>query len=190
MRTIVPARARLVPADAKLVFKGIIHEVYHWQQAMFDGSYETFEMLKRPDTVRVFAIRDGKIVVLKQEQPGYHTFYDLPGGRHDVEDETEHQAAQRELLEETGLTFTSWKLLDAFQPHSKIEGFIYTFLATGFEAQVPQRLDNGEKIEVQYQDLAVVRELAQSPEARYLPKEILDSVSTVEELVNLPAYTP
>ncbi len=36
-----------IPPNAKRVFKGIIFDVYQWQQKMFDGSKETFEMLKR-----------------------------------------------------------------------------------------------------------------------------------------------
>jgi ADP-ribose pyrophosphatase len=167
MRNVVPPDARLVPENAKLVFKGIIHEVYQWEQKMFDGSYQTFEMLKRPDTVKIIAIKDDKIVILKQLQPDDDKyFYDVPGGRHDDDNEDELQAAKRELLEETGLTFKNWKLLEVRQAHGKIEQFIYTFLATEPESEVAQRLDVGEKIEVKLISLDEAKALLSTSSTR------------------------
>src|ERR1700691_3967497 len=119
MRSYIPSDARLIPDQANCVFRGKIYDVYQWQQQMFDGSFETFEMLKRPDTVKALAIKDDSLVVLEQEQPGSKLFFDLPGGRHDVASETELEAVKREMLEETGLTFGSWKLIEVTQPFSK-----------------------------------------------------------------------
>ena len=96
MRTILPPKARLVPDTAKLAFQGKMFGVYQWEQALYDGTSSTFEMLKRPDTLQVFAVKDGQLVVLKEEQPTMGApFYGLPGGRHDVATETELEAAQR-----------------------------------------------------------------------------------------------
>ncbi len=39
-------------------------------------------------------------------------FIDYPGGRVDAEDESELEAAKRELREETGLVFKNWKLVE------------------------------------------------------------------------------
>lgn len=50
-----------IPINARRVFKGIIFDVYQWEQKMFDGNFKTFEMLKRPNTVEIIAIRDNKI---------------------------------------------------------------------------------------------------------------------------------
>lgn len=188
MRNVLPVNAKLVPKDAKLAFKGIIYDTYQWQQKMFDGSFETFEMLKRPDTIKILAVKDGKVIVLEQEQPGHEAFYDLPGGRHDVESETELDAAKREMVEETGMTFKTWKLLDITQPHTKIEQFVYIFLATDFDKQLDQHLDAGEKIDVQYFDFKTAKQLTNDPKARYLPKELLDKADTLDELINLPEY--
>ena len=55
MRTI-PKDAKLVPADADKVFEGVIYDVYHWDQTLYDGSKAKFEMLKRPDTVVIIGI--------------------------------------------------------------------------------------------------------------------------------------
>lgn len=188
MRNVLPVNAKLVPKDAKLAFKGIIYDTYQWQQKMFDGSFETFEMLKRPDTIKILAVKDGKVIILEQEQPGHEAFYDLPGGRHDVESESELDAAKREMVEETGMTFKTWKLLDITQPHTKIEQFVYIFLATDFDKQTEQHLDAGEKIDVQYFDFQTVKQLTNDPKARYLPKELLDKADTLDELINLPEY--
>ncbi len=188
MRTITPPDAKLLPLQAERVFKGMIFDVYHWQQPMFDGTTETFEMLKRPDTVKVIAIKDGKIVLLQEQQPHQPAFVDLPGGRHDRENETELMAAQRELVEETGMTFGTWRLLDVTQPHGKIDWLVYVFLATDFTTQANQSLDAGEKIDVTLIEFDALKALTNDPKTRYLPKDILDKVSSLEELLTLPEY--
>ncbi|MBI5357265.1 NUDIX hydrolase [Candidatus Saccharibacteria bacterium] len=188
MRTITPKNSRLLPKEAQLVFKGQIFDVYQWEQEMFDGSKETFEMLKRPDTIKVIAIKDNKIVITEEEQPNHRAYYDIPGGRHDDESETELEAAKRELLEETGLSFKNWRLIKVEQPYAKIEWFVYLFLATDFESQVDQKLDSGEKIEVKFLSLEEAKKLVNDPKNRYLPKDILDQVSSIENLINFPEY--
>lgn len=45
----LPDNAIMIPEQAGCVFHGEIFDVYQWQQEMFDGSYERFEMLRRPD---------------------------------------------------------------------------------------------------------------------------------------------
>ncbi len=189
MRSVIPPDASLVPENAKRVFEGVIYDVYQWPQRMFDGTFETFEMLKRPDTVKVLAVKDNKLIILEQEQPGQSTFYDLPGGRHDFENESELEAVKRELLEETGMTFTAWKLLEVRQPFSKIESFVYLFLATKFESQIAQHLDAGEKIKVLELDFQAVKALLENPLSRYLPKKLLVPLKSLEELCNLPEYS-
>jgi ADP-ribose pyrophosphatase len=147
MKKTVPLDAILVPDTATKVFSGKIFDVYQWPQALFDGSTATFEMLKRPDTMEVIAVKDGKIVMVYDEQPNRKRELSFPGGRAD-EDASWLDAAKRELLEETGLTFKTWKLLAVYQPMPKIEQFVAWFVATDFEAQQPQKLDAGERIEV------------------------------------------
>lgn len=44
-----------IPKIAKEVFSGVIYDIYHWEQRMFDGSYGTFEMLRRPSTIEIIA---------------------------------------------------------------------------------------------------------------------------------------
>jgi ribonuclease HI len=158
MRDYIPPNSILIPKNAKRVFTGVIYDVYQWKQRLFDGNYTTFEMLKRPDTIQVLAIKDNKAIVVNEEQPGIKPYLGLPGGRHDKVTENELQAAKRELLEETGLSFKQWKLLSATQPHSKMDWFIYTFLAYDFDRQ-------------------------QKDKTIHIPKEIFDNINSFDELI-------
>jgi ADP-ribose pyrophosphatase len=188
MRLYTPPNAKLVPPQAKLVFKGIIYDVYQWEQDVFDGTKKTFEMLKRPDTIRIVALKDNKMVIVKQEQPHIGSFIDVPGGMNDKGSENELDAAKRELLEETGLICKDWKLLSAKQQVNKIETFHYIFLAYNSEEKINvQKLDSGEKIEVEYLSFDEVKSLFDSPEVRFLPKDILNEVNSFEELITLPS---
>ncbi len=138
-----------IPKHAKKVFKGIIFDVYHWRQKMFDGSYETFEAVRRESTVLVIAELNNKIVIIEQLQPGSKWFFSLPAGRMDAKGETPKQTAKRELLEEAGLRpkkLFLWKLTE--DPSRKIEHKIYIFIAQNCVKVAEQKLDAGEKIKV------------------------------------------
>ena len=148
MRKYVPKNMVTIPENAERVFEGQIFDVYQWPQTLFDGSTATFEMLKRPDTVIIMAIKDGKLVFTRQKQPNSGWFYSLPGGRVDTGDSDELAAAKRELLEETGMSFKNWRLVRAVQQHKKVDWVVYTFLATDFESQTVPKPDAGEQIEV------------------------------------------
>lgn len=187
MRTTVPKNAVLIPKNAKRVFKGLYYDTYHWDQKLFDGSIATYEMLKRADTVKVIAVVDDKIIMLDQEQPHLGHFYDIPGGIHDHEEEDELQAAKRELLEETGMKFRNWKLLNSYQFHNKIEQFVYIFLAKELISEQDQNLDAGERITVKLLSFEEVKKMLGSDKGRYLPKEI-EKTNSLEELLKLPEY--
>ncbi len=141
-----PASAQPIPPHAKRVFQGIIFDVYQWEQEMFDGTTETFEKLKRADTVVIYPVLDdGRILLTEQEQPGKRPFIGAAGGRVD-EGEDVLDAAKRELLEETGYEAKDFILWKVTQPTSKIEWTIYSFIAKGLTRVADQSLDPGEKI--------------------------------------------
>lgn len=178
-----------MPPQAKRVFKGVIFDVYQWQQQMYDGSFETFERLKRPDTVQVIAVKDDNLVVLEQQQPDRtDMFYDVPSGRNDIEAEDELAAAKRELLEETGMTFKTWRLVNVKQPHAKIDWLVYTFLATDFDSQSAPQTDNGERITVKLVPFAEAKAMLASDTSRFKIPEIVEA-SSLDELLTLPEYT-
>jgi ADP-ribose pyrophosphatase YjhB (NUDIX family) len=164
MKKQLPHNAILIPKNAQCVFNGVIFDAYQWPQAMFDGSMATFEMLRRPDTLQVIAIKDGKLVMVNDEQPNRKAQLHFPGGRADHEGESWLEAAKREMREETGMTFKNWKLVLVQQPLIKVEWFVVWFVATDFEDQTEQELDNGEKITVEPTDYEAVRKLAFDPE--------------------------
>lgn len=197
IRKYVPEGAKLLPEEAERVFSGKIYDVYQWPQEMFDGSTETFEMLRRADTVKVVAVltpeeleragfakaNQSQVIITKQEQPRKDCFYDYPGGRADAEDTDELAAAKREMLEETGMSFRNWKLIRVKQPFNKIDWLVYTFLATGFEGCKEQNLDAGEKIEVLALDFDKIAELARSSDGKYLRLQELSENWELESLL-------
>lgn len=156
----LPDTAILIPDHATCVFHGALFDVYQWQQEMFDGTYETFEMLRRPDTIAVVAIDDnGEIIACHEEQPGGIVRENhIPAGRVDTSDTSVLAAAKREVEEEVGYRFKNWKLFQVHQPLSKLEWFIHTFVAWGEDGKVPVHHDAGEKIVAGRADFATVRD--------------------------------
>lgn len=187
MKKLVPHNAKLIPAHAERVFEGVIFNVHQWQQEMFDGSTETFEMLSRPDIVDVLAVIDGKLVIIHEEQPVIGEFIDIPGGRHDHPEESHLSAAKREMLEETGMTFKNWRLVDVVQEPGKIQCFLYIFLASDLVDTVEPKLDAGEKIEVEQVELSEYRKLKEQGKLRSWPS-ILDKVDSIEDILALPEF--
>ena len=127
-----------------------------------------------------------KIIITHQTQPRKDWFYDYPGGRVDAEDESELEAAKRELREETGLVFKNWKLVEVNQPFSKINWLVYTFVASELAAQTQQELDAGEKIEVLAVSLLELQELAKSEDPQFLRFKGFENVKSINELLNQP----
>jgi ADP-ribose diphosphatase len=136
-----------LPPNAKKVFQGKIFSVYQWEQQLYDGSTETFEMLKRPGTIQIIPTSDNKVYLSYEEQPTRPRTLTLFGGRMEP-DEEPLVTAQRELLEETGLKSDDWELLKTYEYEGKIEWPMYLFVARNCKEVGKQKLDPGEKIEV------------------------------------------
>lgn len=189
MKKLVPNDAVLIPKLAKCVFKGRIFEVYQWLQKMFDGSQETFEMLKRPDTIAVLAITDDKILVLDDEQPHVGSRKSFPTGRVDKTDSSTLAAAKREILEETGYRFQDWRLVSVIQPHAKLEWFIYFYISYNGQKVSEPHLDAGERIKVQALPFTAVKSLVLD-KAGYLGEalDIFEKVNSIQELTALPEF--
>ncbi len=189
MKKLVPANAILIPPEATCAFHGIIYDVFQWQQQLFDGSHTTFEMLRRPDTVETIAIIGSQVLVIDEDQPHRGRMVRFPGGRTDASEST-LAAAQRELLEETGYSLSNWKLLAVRQPHSKMEWFIYTYVAWGDARQAPAHPDAGEHNTTQLVSFDELQNLAQQnvgdPGRN---KGLLAGITNVEALLARPAFT-
>jgi ADP-ribose pyrophosphatase len=89
------------------------------------------EVLRRPGSVVVVAVDGGLVVVVRQTRAGAgERTLELPAGS--VEDgESPGEAAARELVEECGLTASSWRELGSFwaAPDYSTE-FVHAFEAT------------------------------------------------------------
>jgi 8-oxo-dGTP pyrophosphatase MutT (NUDIX family) len=150
MTTPRPASKRPIPKDARKVYTGKIFDVYQWQQTLFDGSTESFEKIKRADTVNVIPVtREGRLILSEQEQPGAPPFIGVLGGRIERGEDPE-DAAQRELREEAGIRSGKMVLWHSEQFIEKIDWAVYTFIAKECEIVVEPSLDPGEKIKLIY----------------------------------------
>jgi ADP-ribose pyrophosphatase len=168
-----PQPKQPIPPHAKRVFKGVIFDVYQWEQEMFDGTRAIFEKLKRPDTVVVFSVLpDGKIILTEQEQTGKIPFIGATGGRVD-EGEDILTAAKRELLEESGYIAENFILWDARHPVGKIDWVVYTFIAKGLKKIGDIDLDGGEKIKLLPLTLDELIDIATDEKTYFAEQEII-----------------
>jgi 8-oxo-dGTP pyrophosphatase MutT (NUDIX family) len=166
-----------IPKGAKRVFKGIIFDTYQWRQKMFDGSYATFEALKRPATIQVLPTMNGKVLLSYEEQPNRGATYTFLGGRQD-EGEVPLSVAKRELLEEAGLKSDDWKLHKIYEVESKIDWDIYLFIARNCKEVAEPKHEAGEKIEVK--DVSFDEFLKITAEERFWGKEIANDIFRIK----------
>ncbi len=117
-----------IPKQAKKVFEGVIFDVYQWEQEMFDGSFAIFEMLKRPNTLAVIAVKSDKILLIDEEQPGLLKKRSVFTGRQEI-DEEPLEGAKREFFEESGMISYDWQILYTTGFHYKIEWETHIFIA-------------------------------------------------------------
>lgn len=153
---------RKIPKTAKLVYKGILFDVYHWRQRLLNNTYKTYEAVKRRDAVSIIPTVGDKIIVANEERIHHPRIIGLFGGF--VErGESSNKAAKRELTEESGYVSSDWKLLyvnDSY--HREIDFKTYLFLARDCKKVGDQRPDDGERIEVKYVDFDQLLDLAMS----------------------------
>ncbi|HCC05852.1 TPA: hypothetical protein DEP94_00585 [Candidatus Nomurabacteria bacterium] len=172
-----------IPDNAKKVFEGIIFDVYHWEQEMFDGTTSTFEAIKRLDSVTIIAVVEDKILINTEEQPGKDSFIALPGGRCDT-GSLPLEDAKRELLEETGYVSDNWQewfVSDPLQT-AKIDWNNYFFIAKDCKKVAEQKLDSGEKIETKLLSLDEFIDFRHNPKSRNKDIfQILEKASESEE---------
>lgn len=93
---------------------------------------------------------DGKVVMVRQYRHAFgETGIEIPGGCVDDADKSNEEAIARELLEETGYTFSSYEYLGRISSNTSTNSnVLHMFLAKGGKKVAEQNLDGGEEIEV------------------------------------------
>jgi len=137
-----------IPDYAKCIFKGEVFDTYQWQQELYDGSFKTFEMLRRKHSINVIALQGKDIVYIEEEQPNKAPFRGLISGGAESYEEDPLETAKRELLEETGMISDEWGLLYSDNSTPRLDWTVYTYVAKNCQKVIDQNLDSGERIKV------------------------------------------
>lgn len=125
-----------------------------------------YEYIESINAAAVLAFTpEGKVILTRQyRHPLRKTIYDLPAGGIKP-GETSDQAAQRELMEETGYQAKKINLLGSFYPSPGLHsGKVYVYVANELDRGEPQ-LDENEIIEIEPMDWQAVLDLVQTEEA-------------------------
>ena len=103
---------------------------------------------------------DGKIILERQYRHALgEVCIEIPGGCVDDTDVNLEEAIKRELLEETGYSFSSYEYLGKASANpSTNNNLMHMFLAKGGKKVALQELDHNEEIEI---DLVTIEELKQ-----------------------------
>lgn len=134
-----------LPKGARKAFEGVVFDVYQWDQVMFDGSTRIFEKIARSDIATVIPVTsEGKIVIVKDEQPAHPVGLSLPGGGVDS-GETPLVAAARELLEEAGYKAERLDLMESYHPSSKVAFMVHYFIGRNAKKVAEPKADAGER---------------------------------------------
>lgn len=136
-----------IPKSAKKVFKGVMFDIYHWDQELFDGSTAVYEAARRKNTVLTIPTQNNKILLSFEEQPTYPAHLRLFGGRIE-EGEYPLEAAQRELKEEIGYTSDDWVLYKTYDPEAIVHWNVSIFIARNAQKTHTPTPEPGEKIEI------------------------------------------
>ncbi len=93
---------------------------------------------------------DGKIIMIRQYRHAVgEVCIEIPGGCVDDTDVSHEAAIRRELLEETGYTFSQVDYLGKISPNpSTNTNYLHMYLARGGKKVAAQELDENEEIEV------------------------------------------
>ena len=127
---------------------------------------DPYYVLELPPCVAAMAITDSnEIILVKQyRHPIKQKLIELPGGFIDAREQPQ-QAITRELLEETGYTFSFFHYLGLTAANPGVlNNFTHLFLATGGKKTAMQSLDANEEIEIIIKPLAEVKQMLMNNE--------------------------
>jgi ADP-ribose pyrophosphatase len=109
---------------------------------------------------------DGRIIMVRQYRHALGvTCIEIPGGCVDETDKDYETAIARELLEETGYTFSSYDYLGETSSNpSTNSNLMHMFLAKGGKRTGEQQLDHNEEIELEFYTLPELKQLLKTGE--------------------------
>jgi len=145
-----------------------LFELRREQLVRAGGEEREAMVLDAPPWVNVIARRaDDRVLLVRQWRFGIAApTLEIPGGM--VEGESALDAAQRELLEETGYRAASWEPLGEIEPNPAfLTNRCTSFLAEGLERVAEPVGDGEEEIEVTSASLADIPALVASGEIRH-----------------------
>lgn len=134
----------------KTVFNGALFEVRQAEIMLPSGRKGKFEVVSRAPSVSILALDDRKRLLLNREyRPKYKKrVWRLPGGSVE-KGESEREAAQRELQEETGFKAGSLKLFHKAATGQTLDWRRSIFLGQNLiHSKLPS--DEGENIEIEF----------------------------------------
>lgn len=101
---------------AEVLFEGYMLRLERLAVEVPDGSEVSREVVRHPGAVAVVAVDDDGTVVLERQYRAAldGNLLEIPAGKRDVAGEPPHEAARRELIEETGYDAREWVELGAF----------------------------------------------------------------------------
>ena len=139
-----------VEVGSTQVYRGKLLEVRCDRVRLPDGHESTREYVVHQGAVVVIAVLDNGELLLERQfrYPLRRAFVELPAGKIDPGEDI-LTTGQRELLEETGYSASTWRHLGVVHPcigysNERIE----IFLARGLRQEAGQQLDHGELLDV------------------------------------------
>jgi 8-oxo-dGTP pyrophosphatase MutT (NUDIX family) len=124
-------------------------DIYETQEGKIINPYYVYEF---PEWATAFALtEDNKVIMVRQyRHPVGEVIIELPGGCVDDTDKDYQTAIARELLEETGYSFSSYESLGKISANpSTNTNWMHMFLARGGKKVSVQKLDHNEEIIVE-----------------------------------------
>lgn len=129
---------------------------------------DPYFVVELPASVCAMAITENNEVILVKQyrHPIEESILELPGGFIDANEDPE-KAIGRELLEETGYSFSSYTYLGKVAANPGVlNNYTHLFLAEGGKKVTDQQLDANEEMEIKFFSLEEVRQLLHQNEIK------------------------